>query len=258
MGLRNLIAAGAVMASLSVAANAAVLHINDASGQLGTVDTDTGTVTVIGSTGVILTDIAFAPNGDLYGVSFNGVYRIDPDTAATTFVGNHGIAGANALVFGADGTLYAAGSDTSDLFTIDIATGLGASVGTTGFTSGGDLAFVGDDLYLASSSGDLVRINLASVVGTVIGGFGVPNVFGISSPGDGTLFGVGDTSIFRVDVATGMALDALDYGGQGLGRAFGQSFFSEAVAPMAPVPAPAAFLLFGTVAAAAAARRASR
>lgn len=239
--------AAASMIALAGAADAAVLHINDSGGRLGTVDTDTGAVTVIGATGISLTDIAFAPNGDLYGISFDRIYRIDPATAQTTLVGDHGVSGGNALVFGADGTLYAAGANSTQLFTIDTATGTGTSLGDTGVRSGGDLAFVEGQLYLASAQGDLVAIDLAAVSATTIGSFGVGNVFGISSPGDGTLFGVGGTTIFQVDLGTGAALGALSYAGQGLSAAFGQSFFGEAVPPaMDAVPLPGAFVLFGT------------
>ena len=253
MRIRSLLAAGAAALSTLAAANAAVVHVNDENGVLGTVDTDTGVATVIGAIGVVLTDIAFAPDGTLYGISFDSVYVIDANTAAATLIGLHGIPSANALVFGSDGTLYAAGIDTNgtDLYTVDTGTGAATSLGALGVNSGGDLAFVGADLYLSTGDDRLVQIDLSGPAASDIGGFGVANVFGIASPGDGTLFGVAGTDIFEVDLGTGMISNLMDFSGQGLGDAFGQSFFSEA----APVPLPGAFALFGSVAVIGAARR---
>lgn len=53
-----------------------LLYVCDEVSVLGTVDVATGNVTVIGSMGVVMTDIAFAPNGDLYGVTYDALYKI--------------------------------------------------------------------------------------------------------------------------------------------------------------------------------------
>ena len=37
--------------------------------------------------GAALTDIAFAPNGNLYGISFNNLYSINTSTGAATLIG---------------------------------------------------------------------------------------------------------------------------------------------------------------------------
>lgn len=229
------------------AAIAAVLHVHDSSGRLGTVDAETGNVDVIGDMGEVLTDIAFDSSGNLYGVSSNNFYSVDPTTASSTLIGSHGVPGGNALIFGQDGALYSAGNASSDLYTIDPATGASTSLGATGFRSGGDLAFVGDSFYLASTGGALVDINLGDLgASSAVGSFGVGSVFGIATDASGTLFGVGGTSIFPVDTATGSAVDPVDYGGQGLGPAYGQSFYTEAGAPGPDpnvVPLPASGLL---------------
>ena len=78
------------------------MRVDDSAGVLGKVDVVTGAVTLVGSTGVVLTDIAFGPDGSLYGIDLGSLYKIDPDTAATTRIGS--LAGAsgttNSLVFG--------------------------------------------------------------------------------------------------------------------------------------------------------------
>ena len=46
-----------------------VMHVDDAVGNLGTVDVATGSASVIGNMGVTMTDIAFSPTGQLFGVT---------------------------------------------------------------------------------------------------------------------------------------------------------------------------------------------
>lgn len=237
----------AVLITLVAASPAfpAVMYVHDSSGNLGTVDTATGSASVIGNMGVQMTDIAFDPTGNLYGLSFTSLYSIDKITGASSLIGAHGISNGNALVFGKDGTLYGAGNTTTSLYALNTATGVGTSLGSIGFASGGDLAFSGDDFYLASSSSELVKIDLADLPNsTAIGSFGVSNVFGLATAPDGKVFGVADTSIYEINLSTGAATNGVNYGGQGLGIAYGQSFFTESGAPNpSPVPVPAAGVL---------------
>lgn len=234
---------------LSAASQAApIMYVHDSSGNLGTVDAANGAVSVIGSMGVTMTDIAFDPSGNLYGISFGSLYSINPGTAAATFIGNHSISGGNALVFGSDGTLYGAGNSTTSLFTINPATGASTSLGNMGFASGGDLAFNGGDLYLASSGNQLIRVNLGSLPSsTAVGSFGVGGVFGIATGDNGTLYAVAGTTIYTVNTATGAATNPVSFGGQGLGTAFGQSFRAEAGGGNngGTVPEPASLALLG-------------
>src|SRR5262245_20787282 len=122
--------------SASTALASPIMYVHDSGGELGKVDVATGAVTLIGNMGVVMTDIAFDPAGNLFGLSFGTVYSINPLTAAASLIGGHGIAGSNALVFGSDGTLYGAGNSTTSLFTINPATGAGSAVGNIGFFSG--------------------------------------------------------------------------------------------------------------------------
>ena len=243
--------AATIVAFVSTAP-AATMYVHDSIGNLGTVDTESGAVNLIGDMGATMTDIAFDTSGNLFGITFSGLYSINAATAASSLIGSHGVPGGNALVFGSDGTLYSAGNSSRDLYSIDASSGATTSLGTTGFTSGGDLAFVGDDFYLAAGGSNLVSIDLDDLTASsVVGSFGVGSVFGIATDEADIMYGVGGTQIFTVDLNTGEALDAINYGGQGLGSAFGQSFFAEAGAPgpgpgPSPVPLPASgFLLLG-------------
>lgn len=217
-----------------------ILWVNDSNGGLGRVDVSDGSVDLIGNTGVVLTDIAFAPNGDLYGISFTDLYRIDTTTAAATHIGSTGISDGNALVFGHDGTLYGAGNTSADLYQINISSGAATALGNIGFNSAGDLAFVDGKLYLSSTTNRLIHINLTGTVsGTDVGDIGFGNVFGLATPDNEALYGVSGTQVLLVDVANGAGTLVSDYGGQGLGIAYGSSFITEAV------PEPSSMLLAG-------------
>jgi hypothetical protein len=224
------IAAVVVMLAVLVIgrANAApVLWIDDSAGMLGKVDVGTGAVTVVGNTGHVLGDIAFDPAGKLYGLDLNHLYTIDANSAASATVGGTFPFGGNALVFSSTGTLYAAGSNK--FATLDPTTGAATIIGNIGpgVSSAGDLAFVGGNLYLSAFNDHLLRINPATGAGTDVGSFGVSGVFGLASVGN-TLYGVSGTKIYTIDVTSGAASFVLDYGGHGLGNAFGAAFEGEA------------------------------
>ena len=212
---------------------APVLWIDDSANNLGTVDIGTNTVTVIGNMGGdTMTDIAFAPNGILYGVSFANLYTINTTTAAATLVGATGQT-LNALVFGADGTLYSAGPSGTNLYTVNTTTGSASSIGNIGFASAGDLAFNAGNLYMSSTGNTLIRISLPVVGGTSVGAMGFASVFGLATASNGVLYGVSGNNIFSTNTTTGAGTLVLTYGG-GLGAANGTAFVDEAN----PVPEP--------------------
>jgi hypothetical protein len=222
------------------------LWVDDSNGEIGKVQVSTGQVTLVGNAGVVLTDIAFDPNGNLYGVSFTDLYKIDKTTGVATDLGtiaNGAGVNFNALVFGTNGVLYAAGTTSTHLYSINIGTVTATNLGNVGADSGGDLAFVGGNLYLSSSSDHLIRINNPSgpATGTDIGPIGYPNVFGLASPDGATLYGVAGTQVLKIDPSTGQGTLVSDYGGQGLHQAYGESFISEAVA----APEPSSIVVAG-------------
>ena len=217
-----------------------ILWVDDSNGEIGKVDVNTGAVSLVGNAGVVLTDIAFDPNGNLYGVSFTDLYKINTTTGLATdlgTIGNAAGAGFNALVFGTNGVLYAAGNSSTNLYSINTSTAAATNLGNVGSFSGGDLAFVGGNLYLSSSTDHLIKISNPSgpATGTDLGAIGFPSVFGLASPDNATLFGVAGTQIININVSNGSGTLVSDYGGHGLGQAFGESFVSEAQ-PTVPEP----------------------
>jgi hypothetical protein len=230
-----------------------VLWVGDGSGNLGTVDVGTGAVSVLGNMGVAMTDIAFDASGNLWGISFSNLYSIDKNTAAVTDVGAHSLStGAkNSLVFGADGTLYAA---NSSLYSLNTGTGASTLIGGGGgYSSSGDLAFIGGDLFLSSSGsgGDwLYELSTTTGAGTAIGAMGYTGVYGLATDNNADLYGISGTSVLSVNTTTGASSFLLDYTGYGLGAAWGSAFFEEAGATL-PEPGALALLglgLFGLVA----------
>ncbi|HFE47997.1 MAG TPA: hypothetical protein ENJ21_01635 [Chromatiaceae bacterium] len=216
-----------------------VLWVADSLKQLGTVDVQTGNVTLVGETSVAMSDIAFDPLGVLYGAGLDGnLYTINPATASTSLVGNIG-AFVNSLVFDASGTLYAA---SNVLHTLDLATGLANLVGNGGTTynSSGDLAFIGGRLYLSSTNpnsvnDDLFVIDVNNGSGSLVGSIGFSEVLGLATDNNIDLFGLSGTSVLAIDPATGVGSELLDYSGQGLGQAYGSAFTNEAaVVPVVP------------------------
>lgn len=228
-----LVASVAALVPTSIAqAVGPFLWVSDTSRGLGVVDTQTGSVSMIGLTSVVMTDIAFDRDENLWGISFTNLYRIDKTTAATTLVGSTGVPGANALVFGPTGTLYAAGSDAR-LYSLNTATGAGTNLGTIGFASAGDLAFNGGELYLSEiGASRLVQIALGPTVsGTVVGSIGFANVYGLATAENSVLYGTTGTRVIAVNTLTGAGALVADYGGHGLGTAGGTAFTTEAPAP---------------------------
>jgi hypothetical protein len=206
------------------------LWIGDSAGNLGTVDVQTGTVTIIGNmSNTIMVDIAFSPMGDLYGIGNGLLYAIDPTTAQIYPLGNTG--GGNSLTFYTDGTLYSA---SNALYKINRYNGASTLIGSGGasYASSGDMAFIGPNLYLSSAVGSdtLVRLNPADGHATVVGPIGFGAVYGLAYDGT-TLYGVTGTKIIKINPTTGQGTLVLDYSGHGLGAAYGTAFFGEATRP---------------------------
>ncbi|WDE06687.1 PEP-CTERM sorting domain-containing protein [Thalassomonas viridans] len=211
-----------------------ILWSGDSNGTLGTIDVATGDVNIIGSMGVTMVDIAFDPNGMLWGVSVSHLYSIDKFTGQSTLVGELGTT-LSSLVFDSAGTLYGA---NSSLFTIDTTTGAAQNIGNGGdsYSSAGDLAIVEGKLLLSSALGNtLVQLDTSDGSGSVIGNIGYSGVYGLASSNGHNLFGLSGTQVLSINATTGAATSVLDYSGKGLSLSYGTAFVTEASA----VPAPA-------------------
>jgi gliding motility-associated-like protein len=131
-----------------------------------------------------VSDIAFHPDGTLYGINPGGdLFTIDTLTGDTNFV--HSFSGQlfQAMTCSKDGLLYISGRD-GELWTYDPMTGTATLLGDIGYQFAGDLTFFEGALYMTSINDDLIiyvdLINLANskIVMTDAGGVG-GGMFGI-------------------------------------------------------------------------------
>lgn len=228
------------------------IYIGDSSGTLGLVNPVSGSVSLIGNMGQVMTDVAMDSSGQLWGVTFNDLYKVDKTTAASTWIGNLGAAsgGSNALAFGPGGTLYLASTTSTSLFTVNTGSGAATSlIGNTGWYSSGDLDSYGGQLYWTTSEGyngagndHLVQIDTGLLTVSdkgfvhLAGGAQLDLVYGLASD-SGVLYGVSGTQVYTVSTVDALATPSADYGGNGLGAAYGAS---ESV-----IPEPATIAIWG-------------
>ena len=185
------------------------LWVADDRGQIGTLDLSTKEVKVIGNTGTIMQDIAWSPDGQLWGIDGEKLYKIDSIAAQVSLVGELQDR-ANAIAFDSDGTLYAAGEN---LFAIDTDTGLATVLGSLPVVSGGHLAFVDGQLYLSSANSEIYKVNIANPASSKrVGVFGIGKVYGTAMTANDATYvaGAGD-GLVKVNLKTGQATRLLTY-----------------------------------------------
>ena len=121
-----------------------VLYASSTSGELYTVDLDTG-YTYIGDTGhELLSGLAFDPvDNTLWGSELKEIYKINPATAAVTLIGESDAFLMTDLDFDPDGNLFACHGGASRCFLVSINKTNGESydIGEIGFQSVSGLAF---------------------------------------------------------------------------------------------------------------------
>jgi len=163
-------------------------------------------------TGATYTDIALAPDRQLYGVSREGLFRLDDAGPSLERIGDSD--SWVALDVGPDGRLYAAG-ENERVVAIDLET-LDSEVVATlpaPFVASGDIAFVEGRMLItvtdrpSSRSDDtrLAEVDLMTGAARVLGRTGQPCIWALAAFGP-QLFGFTcDGSLLRVDPFTGGA-----------------------------------------------------
>ena len=221
------------------------MYASDTNASLFIVDFLTREAEWVGRTGQAFTDIAFNADGELYGINFFDLYKIDPQTAATSWIGTIGMPNGNwnSLVFDEGGTLWAAGSNA--VITIDTDTGVGTPFTTLAEGAAGDLAFDKDgNMYLTTSGGALVRIDTEDGSVTEIGELPYTDIYGFGRGPDDRMYGIRrNNQLLSIDLMTGAAevLGGLS-ANFAIGATNGGSFPTEAI------PEPATALLLSVVA----------
>lgn len=237
---------GCVWFNPSVArAGDVTMYVVDSVNNLVTVNVQTGTAHRIGPTYAQFTDVAFNPNGRLYGITGSYLYEIDPSDGWSTLIGSHGFGepgssnGIDSLTFDANGMLFAAGNDI--LISIDPWTGVGTRIGSlSGYRSAGDLAVdAANRLLLATDSGRLVEAHRDGSGAASIGMLPYNDVYALGAADDGSLWGIrGTNEIVSINGATGQATHSAALRADFLvGRVWGGTILSQVV------PEPASLLL---------------
>jgi len=168
-----LVAGGLVMSARAQSNNVYAVEFNTGDNGFGIINLMNGTFTEIADLGSTLyNDIAYSPDGTLYGIANNGdsLVTFDNTDGAVTTVASLNVPGLESIAFSPGGTLY--GAAQNGLYTIDPTTG--------------DSTFIG-------SFGNPYNLNLAQNIRFDSDG----NLY-LSNTGD-------NTDIYRVDTDTGAA-----------------------------------------------------
>jgi hypothetical protein len=113
------------------------LYAMDLCGGLYTVNTSNGALSQINnSSGGPRSGLQFDPvDGQLWACNTNGIYKMDKNTGAVTYIGSTGFNQVSDIIFDASGNMYGisgGGSGTNQLFSINKTTGQGTAIGYTG------------------------------------------------------------------------------------------------------------------------------
>ncbi|MEP3628756.1 MAG: cadherin domain-containing protein, partial [Hyphomicrobiales bacterium] len=209
------------------------------SSQFGTFDPETGTSEVLGDTnGQVYSDVAVNSDGEVFALVFpaGDLVELDPSNGdIIQSIPSDLPFGTNALVVAPDGEVYASAFNSTELFSVDLETGESTVVGDVGAQSGGDLAIVDGELYLATLDQEIIRIDLDGAEGGSIPTEVVAsdftngeNIFGIASNGDGELIAIDtENRVYGVDIETGETVEVQDLSDALAGDVFGIAGQSE-------------------------------
>lgn len=206
------------------------LFVADKKGALALVSTVNGNITPAGALKPVMTDIAFSPDGGLYGITFDALYRIDPAAAKAALIGRHGAYGLNALAFRDDGVLFAAGG--RQLYTVDVTTAAATRVAELDAEPAGDLEFLPDgNLFMISTAGNLVRLSPTGGAGSDVGSIGFPRVFGLGHARRNVLYGLSNRNLIAIDTRTGAGVAVASLNSNGLDDIYGASAVPATLMP---------------------------
>jgi hypothetical protein len=237
------------LASLSASAQN-LLYITDINGKVGTVNLTTDAVTVLGSSGVVLHDIGFTSNGNLYADTSTALYSMNASTGSTTLIGSFGGAGNNLIdgLVGDGSELIATSYSTDKLYAVDVSPlSVTTLTGTLNGITNGDATFGANGaLYDILTNGDLDKVTISgtTITSTVIGDTGDKSVSGMATSSTGQVFAISGTEIYTVDLNTAALTPFLNYAGHGLSTVTGAAIASSGML-VVPEPGNVALLLAG-------------
>ncbi len=208
--------AQAVTAQFAAGPQVPTAYVGLGSEAFGTVGLTNGAYTQSGSTGILLSGLGVAANGNLYGGAFQGtqLYQVNPANGALTAVGS-----GNTTEYwdtGSTTTGVYALDPSLNLYSVDVTTGALTLIGSTGLTlpenSFSGASSGGSTLYFTMGTSDtpatLYSINTATGAATPIGSTGIVEL-GAMVYENGTLYagsGTGPTYyIYSLNTSSGAA-----------------------------------------------------
>jgi hypothetical protein len=217
--IRAMLLAAGLSAVMAGPAHAALLYgIDDTTGTLFSVDTNTLAKTTIGPTGVAgsFGDLAYdAASGTMYWVAGRGndnLYRINLATGAATLIGSHGIS--DSFTLGWTGSALYGQSTTGNVYTFNTATAAATLIGSNAVYPGGyDWNSSTGQLVLSEAGGGgFYSVNLATGATTLLNpGTGFINDNDLAFDSALNAYWVADTSgnLYRYDATTFARITAL-------------------------------------------------
>lgn len=174
------------------------------------VDPFAKTATRLGSGLPNLLDIDTHPDGTLFGITYDGLYRLDTWAGQWVKQGDFGIdvGDPNGLAIDSTGTAFITSEDK--IYSADLHTGQARLVGTTGnfYSSGDCVVNKRDTLFMTSKNQDqnedtLVQVSRQDGHGTAVGGVGFKSVYALTAAW-GTLYGLtSDGELIKINQQTG-------------------------------------------------------
>jgi hypothetical protein len=175
------------------------VFVNDGRGNLYSLNLNNCTSRLIGNTGQSFQDIAFTPNGNLWGISENSLYQIDTTNALIKLIGfSYPGTFTSGLVALNDSTLL--GDYNDSLYGINTKNSEGFNIGYIGYEDCGDLSWVDNILYM-NTCAQLIRINFNSNYTNIINSYPINNL-NSSLP---QMYGLATTMINGINKLVGFA-----------------------------------------------------
>ncbi|MEA5513937.1 PEP-CTERM sorting domain-containing protein [Nodularia sp. UHCC 0506] len=232
---------GAAILTLETSvAQAAPFFVSTGNGKVGSVDQTTGLFTEVAS-GPSFTDIALSNSEEIFGITFNSLYKVNTTTSTSSFIGNLGVSNMNGLGFTTSNSLYGTGG--SNFYNINTLTGAASLVSNiAGFMSSGDIVYDSvNDRFLATSQGDSLWSIAVDGTANKIGNIGFNSVYGLAFDNNGSLYGyTSDRKQIAIDTTTGSG--TFNQNVTGLSSSIWGSASLPSSGPATSVPEPASIL----------------
>jgi hypothetical protein len=212
--------------------------VEGSSSKLGVLDPSTGTITVIGSTSVMLYGLGFDNSGSLYGLGADkNLYAVNSATASLSQIGAYtgNFNGGAALGGGPGGTLYST-NGIGDLWTVNAASGAATYVGNMGIETNSNPSSDGGSGLFITAGNDLYRINPSNSVTTLVGPGSYGEIFGLAYT-SGTMYAIeaGGSGVYALNLGTGQSTLVSNYDNSVIGGVY-------AAAAIA-IPEPSSFVI---------------